>query len=193
LNITKILKSPACDGKPMKSRKTKTKKSSDKNGKTKCEIVNSCVEESLDVSENAITGFNETSLCQTKHRTNVTGNISDATIATQMQEQDFRQKGKNLISSIPGEDLQTCPPVGDALNTPHSKAKGEGSGRTAMIQTNLSITKDGIEVLSSPEQKETKKKRKKPRYKGLPLFLKCMSNYCSVRLYNMQMLINQVN
>jgi hypothetical protein len=32
-----------------------------------------------------------------------------------------------------------------------------------MVQTNLSMSKDGIEVLSSPEQKTEKKKEKKGR------------------------------
>ena len=40
---------------------------------------------------------------------------------------------------------------------------GKDSGKKTMVQTNLSVGKDGVEVISSPEQPSGKKKGKKTR------------------------------
>ena len=136
------------------------------------------VEESSHVSQNTTKeDSSETTLC--KNATPI------QTLTTQRHEEDSEEKRKDhkTASSSHGEavDPQSspCPERGESsLGSPASikdriiprtlrssqKEKVETRGRRTMTQTNLTVTKDGIEVLSSPEQKETgKKKGKKTR------------------------------
>ena len=65
------------------------------------------------------------------------------------------------------QDRGTCssPTTDPNRNLPSnsSDTKGDDSGKKTMVQTNLSMGKDGIEVISSPEQQTRKKKKTKSR------------------------------
>ena len=171
LSNKKFLKSPSCDEKPKPTR-SKTKKSSARKGKEKSKNMEDFVEESSHVNENKTKeDSSEIMLC--KNATPISGST---TLTTQKHEQ--KRKDHKTTSSIHGEavDLQSSPcpervesrpgspaSVNDRNmpSTSSQKEKVETSGRSTMVQTNLTVTKDGIEVLSSPEQKETQKKKGK--------------------------------
>ena len=142
-NIKKFLKSPSHDEKP-KPTKSKTKKSIARKGKEKC-------------------------------KTPISGSTS---LTTQKHEE--KRKDQNTTSSIREEagDLQSSPCPERIESSPGStvsvkdrnipgtssqKEKVETSGRRTMVQTNLTVTKDGIEVLSSPEPKQTGKMKEKKK------------------------------
>jgi hypothetical protein len=179
-NITKYLKSPR-RGEKAKQTKTKSKtKKSTRKGKSK--DIESYVEDSSNVSGNTSkVGSSKTTAGESD--ASVMGNTSMAT--TCGQEQDLEQAGQTLKQGASSSPCETGdrddhsspgPAVKDSVirssldpaedrdvSSTSGQARGEDSGKRRMVQTNLSMSKDGIEVLSSPEQKTEKKKEKKGR------------------------------
>ena len=158
------MKSPRRDEK-CKQTKSKTKKSTRK-GKTKSKNIESYVEDSSNISENT------TKVLSSKVTHESTSDVIGNTSMTMLrEEQDLKQQGEKLkkdLSSPPCEDPTTVTDIhgsgstedSDGPSTP-GQAKAKDRGRRTMVQTNLSMTKEGVEIISSPEQQPTQKKRGK--------------------------------
>jgi hypothetical protein len=161
------LKSPHRDEK-RKQTKSKTKKSTRK-GKTKSKNIESYVEDSSNVSENTTKVLS--SKVTHESTSDVIGNTSMTMLREEQdrEEQDLKQQGEKLkkdLSSPPCEDPTTVADIHGSGSTedsdgPTTPGQAKARGRRAMVQTNLSMTKEGVEIISSPEQQPTQKKRGK--------------------------------